>query len=585
MSGALNAISLTDQVSAVGRILYDESSIADSKGVSQLADGEILTATVEQVQGGQVVLRTESGGVIRAASGGGFALSKGDIIEAVVDHSTGTLLLRVLDLNGPTGRNIPATSQQTITEMMSALSRNPEISAKAARFLAECGLPVNADNLQTLSQLTRGVNLGTLLGQVISLIGDKVEGTATLDALNPVEMAQQGLSTQYQTSSSNEAAPNAAEGMRVTQREAQQQPEEIPLFYNIPVLAEDDGLDDLLVLTVQTGAESMEAQQAEAPEQLQADAVQGIFAEAPEDAEAAGSANLVQENLIVETQKEGQAVSAPGVLAEQAAETPVPSAETKNADPMQAQQAVEPEQNEKIAEPKENSRKAESMPVSQAEDFAHPDGGGVTVRSEQEQAIQKLIEKLFVRPGEQTGEEIKKTVDETSDTLRALKFALDQSDIKNKELCLKTINQAIRQTELAEKSARFDYIQLPLTDNGDSNTAELYVFKRKKQKSGEEGEENTTILIALDTKNIGRVETLLAAAGNHISLEFRLEQTERTEDFKRGGAALEKALEAAGYSLTGIRFSGLEKRTTLLNAVETVGPVEKEAVRGVDIRI
>jgi len=596
----LNGALYAEQVSAVGRISYGEMAVAEPKGIAQLSDGGIVTATVEEIQGGDVILRLDTGELLRAAAGGDIVLAKGDVIEAVVDRNTGATLLRILDLNTALGKQLPATSQQALSDMLTALRRNPDVNARAARFLAESGLPINADNLQTLTQITKGAGLGVLLGQVLNLLGEKAEGVTTLSALNPVAMSQEGVSVRMQ----EENAPQTAEDVQAPQAEGQNaQPE------GAAARPGAEQMSAWTVLTVRSGSEGVPGWQAEetAGEAAPVLTEEGAAALPPEGAGSTQEGEKASFETGTAMREHGvfepAAKESPPALAQGAAKGEPESApqvlqsaagQVEKAPAEQAKTAMRAPTEPEPAKPKQ----AESAKTQHAEnagtaaqktspDGAHPErlAGPVLGGDAEREPLQKLVEKLFVRPGEQSGEEIKKTVNETPQALRALKFALDQSDIRNKELCLKAIDQALRQVELSERNARFDYIQLPLSDNGEGKTAELFVFRRKKQKREGEAEQGTTILIALDTQNIGRVETLLTASVSRLSLEFRLEQPERAEEFRQKGAELEQALTDAGFSLTGIRFAALETRTTLLNAAEAAGEAASGNVRGVDIRI
>ena len=82
-----------------------------------------------------------------------------------------------------------------------------------------------------------------------------------------------------------------------------------------------------------------------------------------------------------------------------------------------------------------------------------------------------------------------------------------------------------------------------------------------------------------------RVETMIRETGGSISLEFRLERPGMTETFKGHSVPLQKAVEAAGYKLTDMRFAGLEKKTTVLNAGEMVSLDAGAAPPGIDVQV
>ncbi len=207
---------------------------------------------------------------------------------------------------------------------------------------------------------------------------------------------------------------------------------------------------------------------------------------------------------------------------------------------------------------------------------------GETLLYNKEQIKEKILE-IFIRPDEQTGAQLKKTVMETSDKLNALKMMLNNSDKSNKEIYIGKAAQAQKQLDMMSDSKRFDYIQMPFyLKNGAERTAELYVFRRKRKK--EPGEEGMSVLVALDTQNIGRVETLIKTSGTGISLEFRIEHKELQQEISKRAKILAAALEGAGYHLKNIRVTKLKTRTTVLNAA---GPDEDDGAKSgkLDVKI
>ena len=196
-----------------------------------------------------------------------------------------------------------------------------------------------------------------------------------------------------------------------------------------------------------------------------------------------------------------------------------------------------------------------------------------------------MIKEMIFQPEPETGDAIKRTADGISRGLKTLKSELVQTDIKYRELCLKNVDQALRQIEMADRAARFEHMQIPFAvKEGEHRTAELYVFRRKNGRK-QTAEAGLSILVALDTDHMGRVETLIREEGGSISLEFRLEQADMADTFKQHSGPLQEAVETAGYKLTGMRFAGLEKKTTVLNAGEMVSLDAGAAPHGIDVQI
>ena len=200
--------------------------------------------------------------------------------------------------------------------------------------------------------------------------------------------------------------------------------------------------------------------------------------------------------------------------------------------------------------------------------------------------IVETIRDTTYRFDDRDGAEMKKMSRELPRALSALKSMVVQSDIKDIEACLKRTDQTLRQMELADRTLRFEHMQLPVMDQaGEFQTAELYVFRNRKGRKEEADTAGTSILLALDTRHIGRTETLIREAGGSISLEFRLEQMDAAEMFKSKSAMLTQVVEASGYRLAGVRFAKLERRTTVINAGEAVDLMAGNTPRGVDVRI
>jgi guanylate kinase len=89
-------------------------------------------------------------------------------------------------------------------------------------------------------------------------------------------------------------------------------------------------------------------------------------------------------------------------------------------------------------------------------------------------------------------------------------------------------------------------------------------------------------------ERVGRDEFLEYAEvfGNYYGTHKGiLERADAAETIKSQTGALAQAVEAAGYRLTGVRCTGLERRTTVVNAGETAGIETGKTPHGVDVRI
>lgn len=104
------------------------------------------------------------------------------------------------------------------------------------------------------------------------------------------------------------------------------------------------------------------------------------------------------------------------------------------------------------------------------------------------------------------------------------------------------------------------YLQLPLDINGYKTTAELFVMKR--HKGGKRIDpKNLIMYISLDTKNMGRVETILDVKGENISIRLRTEKQQINDYLRENINRLHAGFAECGYKLADVSYTVIEKAT------------------------
>jgi hypothetical protein len=527
-----------------------------SRNAQKLSNGDVVMAMAQQVEDNTVLLRMADGGLLRAVLQGEMRFAQGDMLEAVVSRSGGTCFLNILNVvragaraplqteNGEAAPDIGgAVSQQMLSDAMAVMKRNSGMDIETALFFAANGIADTQENIAALAQMTAGKGIGVLLGQILGMMAQEDEpagavtgrsGTASMQNIAPEATIQMEDAGALQAPAGRGEAASPPQTQSV-QRAAAPQAESVQQT-DVPQAAP--------------------TQQTDVP---QASAVQHTAM--PQMASAQFNSTSEQNTAVPHTSVPPYDAGHAGVNAGSRPAMPPPPGTQDDA-------------------PQEAGRDA----ISAADTNASEDTKMASGISEKPEAdVRQSIRRLFFQPGRQTGTEMKKVAEEIPWELKTLKLQLNQTDIKNKELCLKSIGQAIRQTELSGNAVRFEHMQIPVMAKDDMiQSAELYVFRRHGGKEPTEGM-GVSILVALDTQHIGRVEAMIREAGGGISIEFRMEQPRAAEAFKRRSDSLLRAIEAAGYRLTGIRFAGLEKRTTVLNAGEVMdaGTVPP----GIDVKI
>ncbi len=128
------------------------------------------------------------------------------------------------------------------------------------------------------------------------------------------------------------------------------------------------------------------------------------------------------------------------------------------------------------------------------------------------------------------------------------------------------------------------YYQIPVKISDSSTTAELYVMKKHKNKK-QIDPQNTVMFIALDTENLGRVETLIDLKGRNIGIQLRTEKQEINDYIKEYTKELYNGLSELGYKLTGIRFKVIDEPATPIKQERLLKEMEQGYMGRVDFRI
>lgn len=110
------------------------------------------------------------------------------------------------------------------------------------------------------------------------------------------------------------------------------------------------------------------------------------------------------------------------------------------------------------------------------------------------------------------------------------------------------------------------FVQIPIEMNQQEARGELYVMQRK-GKRGKIDPENFTIFLALDTENLGKVESLANAHNRHVTLNFRVANEEVRDIVKELHKTLYLGLKEKNYQLVDMKVRLLDDEPmTILTA-------------------
>ena len=593
------------ETSPIGRIPVSPEHAAG------LQHGDFLVATVEQIHGDMLLLRVDGGFLLNAALQGNMQLAQGDVIEAAVSKDGGTCLLYIVNVLHPGNRTAKDTadsvSPQTLSAMLTVIKRNPGLDADIALYLAENHIPDTPENIAALTQMSRGTGIGALLGRILGLTAQGPQTTPTGNVPPPAMMGPGEAAPPPQGETVYTEGMN--QGGQAPSNPIPQAPNQAPVNGSTPQPATPEGGQqgaDAGPGAPPASPDAPHNQPAAAapaqtpgmgPETGNAAPMPPAQTDGPAGSQAAGGGKTPEAQTGPLPGAAGTAQPQAQPRADTAGTVPPDQPQGAQQDtgagpraPGMAAQHIAPDMEGRPglygdASQTRHGEETAPAPMALGDTAAQAGGGKPGVAQELDGGIGKLIMGLFYEPEEQTGDGIKRMAEGMSRGLKTLKSDLIQTDNKYRELCLKSVDQALRQMEMADRAAYFEHMQIPLAlKEGEHRTAELYVFRRQGGKKSP-AEAGLTILVALDTERMGRVETLIRETGGSIALEFRLEQPGMTDRLRQNSAPLQEAVEAAGYRLTGMRFAGLEKKTTVLNAGEMASPAAGEAPHGIDVQI
>ena len=201
----------------------------------------------------------------------------------------------------------------------------------------------------------------------------------------------------------------------------------------------------------------------------------------------------------------------------------------------------------------------------EAADIKH---GAEYLTQEALERVNESIDRLYVNINKQlSGEELDSGSinNRLSELAKELKLLI-QSSSASKSVgmqaasTLNLIEDTVRLLDMFN-SNNVLYYQIPVRIDNYRSTAELYVMKRNQNKNRIDPN-NSVLFLSLDTKNMGRVETIIDVKGSNISMSLRTE-SQAASDFARENIKnLYSGLSECGYKLTDIKYSIISAAAT-----------------------
>ncbi len=179
------------------------------------------------------------------------------------------------------------------------------------------------------------------------------------------------------------------------------------------------------------------------------------------------------------------------------------------------------------------------------------------------------LKNLFIKI-DQNSDEINpvKLYKNMEDALQALKTSIQQLPMSMQQTAMNIVgNLESNMSFINQLNNYSSYVQIPLSIFNQNTTGELYMLKRG-SKSKKLDASNMTVLISLDSTNIGRIDTLLSVDKKNISTNFRLENSEVFDVLKENHKMLYTSLLEKGFRLVDFTYRLLEEPLSIVNFEE-----------------
>ena len=200
--------------------------------------------------------------------------------------------------------------------------------------------------------------------------------------------------------------------------------------------------------------------------------------------------------------------------------------------------------------------------------------------------LKAFVESLFVKiggPAKKNAVQLKQAARSLEISLDLLQEVVKRSSLPQREELLQLTNRLQQQAAVLREERLF-CLQLPVYLAEQKQTAELYMYRRQ---GGRKPDTNlgVTVLLALNTEHLGRLEAFIRVRQQDIDLNLAISKAAAVPFIKERSGALSKLLGAAGYRLTPISVTHLTKQNDASAAEAALDEFCRSLTRQVDIKI
>jgi len=198
--------------------------------------------------------------------------------------------------------------------------------------------------------------------------------------------------------------------------------------------------------------------------------------------------------------------------------------------------------------------------------------------------IKESIKKIFLEPQQiEDSKEVHKQLEDIVKLGEKLEHYLLNKDNFDPEIKDALSNLKNNIEFIRDINQHNNFVQIPVIINGDTATAKLYVFKE-----GKRGKvinpEDATVVVALDLKSLGHLESMIKVTGKAVNVTFRVENKIIGTIIDNNSPALKSALKEKGYSLNPVRVISIEQPFSLLSLEAMINESSTEKIH-FDMRV
>ncbi|MDD4075694.1 MAG: flagellar hook-length control protein FliK, partial [Eubacteriales bacterium] len=182
-------------------------------------------------------------------------------------------------------------------------------------------------------------------------------------------------------------------------------------------------------------------------------------------------------------------------------------------------------------------------------------------------ALQAIFPKLQPQESEALGKALQRAVPALPARVAALAEAVSGSDASAAKQVTQLGGQFCQQLQFGNELGTLYYTQIPFTRRDQQENAELYILKRN---GGDKkiDQDNATIALCLQTRNIGLVEALLQVKDRSLSFRFRVESQQACELLRANLDALRTRPFPSQYHVKDMNVGLMEAPLNPVNATK-----------------